>query len=258
MLKLFIIVISASLCVAKYENISLIDFDLPCTLANGEDGKYAILSKCPVILQEMKLGGKFPRVCDSKEVCWDVVCCHGEMDYGSKFDVIDRLENATCVVPGTDIKGTYIHQKYCPSLIDESISRDPVCQFTLCENIICCPPNTTAIIEESANVDFYHETCKFDKSFDAGREYKRHKHEGCDIESDSSDGNCRPYFQCEALADSYNYENDTFSQNVTLCGYNCCVPIVCCPYTYKKYSPLTPSSRNINKLLFFLQIKLYK
>lgn len=244
MLKIIIILVSAGACLAKYENTSLIDFDLPCKLENGENGKYSILSKCPAVLDEVKLGGKFPKICDSKEVCWDVVCCNGDTDFGSVFNVKDRLENGTCLVPDTEIKGTYIHQKYCPSLIDENLSRDPVCPFTLCENIICCPPNTTAIVEESAKIDFYHETCFFDKSFDAGREFKRQKHEYCEIEN-SSGGYCSPYFQCEALQDSYDYDKNTFSKNVTLCGYNCCVPIVCCPYTYPYKGnnlPLTPSS----------------
>lgn len=242
MLKIIIVLISAGACLAKHKNTTLIDFDRQCTLENGKDGRYAILSKCPAVLDEVKLGGKFPKICDSTEVCWDVVCCHGNTDYGSVFNVIDRLKNGSCIVPETEIKGTYIHQKYCPSLIDESISREPVCPFTLCENIVCCPPNTTAIVEESAKIDFYHETCFFDKSFDGGREFKRQKNEYCDIEWNSSGGYCAPYFQCEALQNSYDYDNNTFSQNVTLCGYNCCVPIVCCPYTYKKSYPLTPST----------------
>lgn len=247
MLKIIIFLISAGACLAKYENNSLINFDSPCTLENGKDGSYTILSKCPSILHEVKLGGKFPKVCDSNEVCWDVVCCHGDTDHGSVFDVRDRLKNGSCVVPGTEIKGTSIHQKYCPSLINEKISRDPVCRFTLCENFVCCPPNTTTIVEESTKVDFFHEICLFDKSFDGGREYKR-KNSECDIEGDSSGGYCSPYFQCEALEDSYDYEKDTFSKNVTLCGYNCCVPMVCCPYTYRnKNLPTTPSSGKYTK-----------
>lgn len=244
MLKTIILIVCAGACLAKHDNTSLIHFDDPCSLENGEEGSYATLSKCPAVLQEVKLGGKFPKICDAKEVCWDVVCCPGKTDYGSVFNVRDRLKNGSCIVPETDIKGTYIHQKYCPSLIDEKISREPVCQFTFCENIVCCPPNTTAIVEEAAKVDFYQETCLFDKTFDGGREFKRDKDEYCDIEGESG-GYCAPYFQCEAFNyNSYNYEKDTFTRNVTLCGYNCCVPMVCCPHTYRSRGPLTPSSSN--------------
>lgn len=240
-------------CLAKPENTSLINFDLKCKLENGKEGSYTILAKCPAVLDEVKNGGKFPKVCDSTEVCWDVVCCHGDSDYGSYFDVRDRLQNGSCLVPETQIQGTYIHQKYCPSLIDEKLSRDPVCPFTLCENIVCCPPNTTAIVEEAKTIDFYKETCLFDKSFDSGREFKRKDKEYCDSEFDSSGGYCRPYFQCEALKNSYDYEKDTFSKNVTLCGYNCCVPIVCCPHNYKSnFLPITPSSSKFQKLFFYI------
>lgn len=242
MLKIIIVLITFGVCLAKSENTSLIDFDFDkCKLENGNEGSYTILAKCPAVLNEIKNGAKFQKICDSDKVCWDVICCHGDSDYGSKFDVIDRLKNGTCLVPGTEIKGTYIHQKYCPSLIDEKLSRDPVCPFTFCENFVCCPPNTTAIVEEAAKIDFYKETCFFDKLFDAGRQFKRKETEYCDIEWNSSGGICRPYFQCEALQNSYEYEKDTFSQNVTLCGYNCCVPIVCCPHVYQNL-PLTASS----------------
>lgn len=230
-----LIVLSA----AKYANISLIDFESSCVLKNGETGNYAALHLCPELLTSVKLGEKFPKICESNEICWDVVCCHGGTEYGSSYEVESRLENGTCTLQNTEVKGIYRHKKFCPSLIDESISQDPVCPFTFCENMVCCPHNTTEVLVTASKIDYFEETCIFDKVFDYSLPYEAG---GCVINltfaGEKNYGYCKPYFQCEALKGSYDFNNDTFSQNVTLCGYNCCVPMVCCPSTYGKYSDL--------------------
>lgn len=233
------------LCAAKYSNVSLINFDVSCVLKNGESGNYAAIHLCPEILDDVKLGGKFPKICEPDEICWDVVCCTGEEEYGSSYEVTSRLENGTCTVQQTVVEGIYRHKKFCPSLIDLSISQDPVCPFTFCENIVCCPHNTTEIVEKASKIDYFEETCVFDEIFDYNLPYEG---DGCIVNLTSTGqknyGYCRPYFQCEALKDTYHFDEDKFSQNVTLCGYNCCVPIVCCPSTPGKYSdlPLTLAS----------------
>lgn len=210
-------------CAGNYGNISLIDFDLPCSLDNGENGEYALITNCPAILKEVRHGSKFPKVCETNEICWDVVCCNGKTKYGSSYDLQLRIErdSETCTVQATGDEGTSVQIKFCPSLIDKRISRDPICPFTLCENYVCCPRNTTDVLEKSIEIDYFKETCIFDKIFEYSLAFELRN--GC---------TCKPYFKCDEYANSYDYDNDTFSVNVTLCGYNCCVPMVCCPSSY--------------------------
>lgn len=210
-------------CAGNYGNISLIDFDDSCLLENGENGLYATLTNCPNKLKELKLGGKFLKICENYEICWDVVCCNVKPIYGSEYDLTKRLErgNKACKVQPTGVEGTYALKKYCPSLVDESISKDPICPFTFCENYVCCPQNTTDVLEKSTEIDFFEETCIFDEVFDYNLAYEGRT--SC---------LCKPYFKCDEYANSYDWENDKFSVNVTLCGYNCCVPMVCCGTSY--------------------------
>lgn len=209
-------------CAGNYGNISLIDFDHPCSLENGEKGEYALLINCPTILNQVRHGGKFPKVCETSEICWDVVCCNSKTKYGSGYDLNKRIEeNQACIESSTGIEGIYLHAKYCPSLIDERISRDPICPFTICENYVCCPHNTTEIVEKASKIDYFGETCIFDKIFDYSLAFELRN--GCV---------CKPYFKCDEYANSYDYDNDKFAVNVTLCGYNCCVPMVCCSSSY--------------------------
>lgn len=223
-------------CAGNYGNISLINFDHPCLLENGENGEYATLINCPTNLKELKLGAKFQKICEIDEICWDVVCCNGKTKYGSEYDVTKRLERGSkaCKVQPTGVEGTYVLKKYCPSLVNESINKDPICPFTFCENYVCCPQNTTEVLEKSTEIDYFNETCLFDEVFDYNLAYEELS--SCIINIDSKGnkkyGRCRPYFKCDEYANSYDWENDKFSVNVTLCGYNCCVPMVCCGTSY--------------------------
>lgn len=228
-------------CAGKYENITLIDFEDPCTLENGEKGEYATLTNCPEALNKLKLGAKFQNICELSEICWDVVCCHVIPIYGSSYDLKKRLDE-TCIINATGAEGTNVPIKNCLSLSDETVSRDPICPFTFCENYVCCPHNTTDILEKSVGIDYFKETCIFDKIFDYSLAYE------------VINCYCKPYFKCDEYAKTYDYENDKFSVNVTLCGYNCCVPMVCCPtrylesfYVLKKYKNLPQTkARNGN------------
>lgn len=63
------------LCEANYGNISLIEIGESCSMKNGEKGAYVVIHLCEELLRELKLMvGKFPKVCEINEMCWDVVC----------------------------------------------------------------------------------------------------------------------------------------------------------------------------------------
>lgn len=212
-------------------------FEDKCTVAKtNEKGFLKLIEHCPRIKSEVKAGAPFPRVCNY-EVCRDMVCCPIDDKKHKKFDVCNEYDNANyklinrlvqqnqCRLNGE--KGIYTDLDDCDSakeMIKNGKNITNVCEYSFCEDTVCCPIPKKTPIRRRAFVDsnFY-----FTKIV-AG---------SCVDEITGEKGTCMPIGRCNP---KYYIEN---TRNYTTCGHDYCNKFICCPTPNSKKKSLQGCAR---------------
>lgn len=130
--------------------------------------------------------------------------------YDDPFPIIKRrlkTEKYSCTTKDTNKKGILVNSNNCPTKkLIPLMNKQKVCKYDFCAWIDCCDD-----LVDTCNPD----TSKYDTVKIIG--------DPCiDLHSGLT-GNCGVIQQCPEL-----FKNRNIS-DITICGFNCCTPYICCP-----------------------------
>lgn len=216
---------------------------IPITIANNikyeekciveqtqKEGIHRFLKDCPSIVKDLIEGKPFPRICEEDTACKNVVCCPETeplTDYQN--DVLTDLRKdiflSPCSADGRS--GVFKPTDNCDVESRIEIVK-PICKFDFCGEYVCCEPKK--IVQDVQKDTVSSE----DGKISIPEEWKvcYHHHnvfdgvigEPCTIEATGGSGTCRDKAQCPSLRKMVDE-----SINITLCGYESCLDIICCP-----------------------------
>lgn len=190
-----------------------------------KEGIHRILKECPSIVKDIISGESFPRVCEEDTICKDVVCCpEVEPINDYHLDIPSLLRKQLFLSPCniTGNIGIFKPIENCDKKL--RIENDKqICKFDFCGEFVCCKD-----MEETKEKD----------KFELPDEWKlcsNHNNvasndgvigEECTVKATGETGICRDQMQCPFYKQLNQIENNS---NITFCGYESCLDIVCCP-----------------------------
>lgn len=217
----------------KYTETGFKIFKSDCYV-NGEVGVHKLVEHCPKIQKEIENGFKPPVICE-ENFCTDLVCCPIDKetnrlknvckDVDDPFEAIrTRLQhfNYSCTIENSDKKGFITNKQFCKTSTDQK-----VCIYDFCEGWTCC--ENEHFTENPECNRYFHANIKFIGN-------------SCTDELSETTGTCRLIDHCPEV-------NGRALRNLTICGYDCCTPFVCCPMLIDSH-PVSKSS-NFDILNYF-------
>lgn len=198
-----------------------------------KEGIHTFLKDCASIVKELIEGVPFPRVCEEDTICKNVVCCHQTKPLDEyESNIPKELRKQIFLSPcGSDGKsGVFKPIDNCEKK-NQIENIKPICKFDFCGEYVCCN-EPKEVVPEVLKDTISNEMGKISIPKDWKVCYHHHNvfdgvvGEPCTIKATGGSGTCRDKAQCPY------YKKMTASshkENITLCGYESCLDIVCCP-----------------------------
>lgn len=228
MKKCFIFLILTVVQISKSESTDYEKFTEKCIVDKTQkEGVYRKLQDCKSTIKDLVSGKPFPRVCEEDTICRDLVCCPEIIPFEDYMpNILTQLRKlinlSQCSVDGK--LGVFKPIENCEKK-NRLEDKTKICKFEFCGEYVCCNEP-----KEIKNDFVENEVGKFEIPSDWGTCYHAFNDfigiigEICTVEETGTAGTCRDVHQCPFYKQKENH-----GMNKTLCGYESCFDLVCCP-----------------------------
>lgn len=229
----FFVILLSLLQISTANKTEYIKYTDKCIVEKTQkDGIHRFLKDCASIVKGLIEGEPFPRVCEEDSFCKNVVCCPTTESDEDQTNIIKELRKQIFLSPcGTDGKSGVFKPAVNCDKKNQIENFKPICKFDFCGEYACCN-EPKEIVQEVQKDTISNENGKLSIPEDWKVCYHHNNvdtgvvGEPCTIEATGGSGTCRDKLQCPF----YNkMEREGKTPNITICGYESCLNIVCCP-----------------------------
>lgn len=230
----FFVILLAFIQISTANVTEYIKYTEKCIVEKSQnEGMHRFLKNCPSIVKGLIEGEPFPRVCEEDTICKNVVCCPDTEPEKYQLNVLTEIRKQIFLSPcGADGKsGVFKPVDNCEKK-NQIENLKQICKFDFCGEYVCCSEPKEIVQVEVQKDTISNENGKISIPEDWKTCYHHHNvfdgviGEQCTIKATGGSGTCRDKAQCTF----YNkMERRGEKVNITMCGYESCLNIVCCP-----------------------------